>query len=269
MDPFIEWVESLGKWDGTERLKHVLSLLLGSEGELAQWAGKFLFLGPVQRAYEPGCKMDEMPVLIGPQGIGKSAVVRQCLPPEQQDEGFSDGLNLAAHPKERAEALQGKVYVEASEMAGATRSRARILESLCVAPERRFGQVGVPPESRKHAATVRDYWNGPPPVVCVCATADEETAAVAAWVKERLANSLQVHEIGMFVRSSEQLDRAQAAAKTAGVPSAVLDEHVEIRPGRVSLSTMHLTKGLEFKAVAVIACDDEVVPPASTYRGRG
>ena len=127
VDPFIEWVESLGKWDGTERLKHVLSLLLGSEGELAQWAGKFLFLGPVQRAYEPGCKMDEMPVLIGPQGIGKSAVVRQCLPPEQQDEGFSDGLNLAAHPKERAEALQGKVYVEASEMAGATRAE---LESL-------------------------------------------------------------------------------------------------------------------------------------------
>ena len=44
-----------------------------------------------------------------------------------QDEGFSDGLNLAAHPKERAEALQGKVYVEASEMAGATRAE---LESL-------------------------------------------------------------------------------------------------------------------------------------------
>ena len=64
----------------------------------------------------------------------------------------------------------------------------------------------------------------------------------------------------MFVRSSEQLDRAQAAAKAAGVPSAVLDEHVEIRSVRVSLSTMHLTKGLEFKAVAVIACDDEVVP---------
>ena len=103
-------------------------------------------------------------------------------------------------------------------------------------------------------------FNGPPPVVCVCATADEETAAVATWVKERLANGVQVHEIGMFVRSSEQLDRAQAAAKAAGVPSAVLDHHVEIKPGRVSLSTMHLAKGLEFKAVAVIACDDEVVP---------
>ena len=112
-------------------------------------------------------------------------------------------------------------------------------------------------ENRRETVSV---FNGPPPVVCVCATADEETAAVAAWVKERLANGVQVHEIGMFVRSSEQFDRAQAAAKAAGVLSAVLDEHVEIKPGRVSLSTMHLAKGLEFKAVAVIACDDEVVP---------
>ena len=46
----------------------------------------------------------------------------------------------------------------------------------------------------------------------------------------------------MFVRSSEQFDRAQAAAKAAGVLSAVLDEHVEIKPGRVSLSTMHLAQ---------------------------
>ena len=69
-------------------------------------------------------------------------------------------------------------------------------------------------ETRRETVSV---FNGPPPVVCVCATADEETAAVAAWVKERLANGVQVHEIGMSVRASEQLDRAQAAAKAAGV----------------------------------------------------
>ena len=72
-------------------------------------------------------------------------------------------------------------------------------------------------------------------------------------MKERLANSVQVHEIGMFVRSSEQLDRAQAAAKAAGVPSAVLDEHVEIKPGRMSLSTMHLG-GIPFTQVPTTGC---------------
>ena len=30
--------------------------------------------------------------------------------------------------------------------------------------------------------------------------------------------------------------------------------------GKVSVATMHLAKGLEFKAVAVMACDDEVIP---------
>ena len=126
VDPFIEWIESLDPWDGTERLQHVLTLL-GAQGALARWAGKWLFLGPVQRAYQPGAKLDEMCILVGGQGIGKSALVRQCLPPEHQDKWFSDGLHLAAHPKERAEALQGRVFVEASEMAGANRAE---LESL-------------------------------------------------------------------------------------------------------------------------------------------
>ena len=39
-----------------------------------------------------------------------------------------------------------------------------------------------------------------------------------------------------------------------------LDEHVETTSGYVSISTMHLAKGLEFRAVAVMACDDEVIP---------
>jgi len=40
----------------------------------------------------------------------------------------------------------------------------------------------------------------------------------------------------------------------------VLDDNVEISAGSASISTMHLAKGLEFRAVAVMACDDEVIP---------
>ena len=42
--------------------------------------------------------------------------------------------------------------------------------------------------------------------------------------------------------------------------SCLCDEHVEIAPGLLSVSTMHLAKGLEFRAVCVMACDDEVIP---------
>ena len=68
------------------------------------------------------------------------------------------------------------------------------------------------------------------------------------------------HEIGVFVRSAAELDRARAAVEDAGLPFKVLDENVETTSGHVSISTMHLAKGLEFRAVVVMACDDEVIP---------
>jgi superfamily I DNA/RNA helicase len=44
---------------------------------------------------------------------------------------------------------------------------------------------------------------------------------------------------------------------------------VETEPGHVSISTMHMAKGLEFRAVAVMACDDEVIPLQSRIESVG
>ena len=44
------------------------------------------------------------------------------------------------------------------------------------------------------------------------------------------------------------------------MPYEVFDERVETASGHVSLGTMHLAKGLEFRAAAVMAGDDEVIP---------
>ena len=77
---------------------------------------------------------------------------------------------------------------------------------------------------------------------------------------ELAKSGLLPHEFGIFVRSAAQLDRARAAAAGAGMPFKVLDDRVETTSGHVSISTMHLAKGLEFRAVAVMACDDEVIP---------
>src|ERR1019366_6448912 len=65
---------------------------------------------------------------------------------------------------------------------------------------------------------------------------------------------------GLFVHSPGQLSRAQAAVKESGLAFKVLDVHVETTSGHVSIATMHLAKGLEFRAVAVMACDDEIIP---------
>ena len=128
VDPFVEWLEGLKAWDETERLDEwLLDVFTITERlPLAMWAGRFMVLGAVWRAYHPGLKLDEFPILIGNGGLGKSTAARFLLPADR-GEWFSDGLNLAADSKIRAEALQGRVVVEVGEMQGATRAD---LESL-------------------------------------------------------------------------------------------------------------------------------------------
>ena len=62
------------------------------------------------------------------------------------------------------------------------------------------------------------------------------------------------------MRSSTQVARARAAVTEAGLSYKELDDRVETTSGCVSISTMHLAKGLEFRAVAGMACEDGVVP---------
>jgi hypothetical protein len=54
--------------------------------------------------------------------------------------------------------------------------------------------------------------------------------------------------------------RARAAVKAAGHTQLELSERREDPQGRVAIGTMHLAKGLEYKAIAVMACDDDVLP---------
>jgi superfamily I DNA/RNA helicase len=83
---------------------------------------------------------------------------------------------------------------------------------------------------------------------------------VAQWLQQRVQEGVKPHEIAIFVRSSAELERAQQAAKTAQIPFQVLDKDVETICGRISICTMHLAKGLEFRSVVVMACDDEIIP---------
>jgi superfamily I DNA/RNA helicase len=103
-------------------------------------------------------------------------------------------------------------------------------------------------------------FNGPPPTIRLSKSENEEIKTVGNWIAERAKAGVLPHEFGVFVRSAAQLDRAQSAVKESGLAFKILDEHVETTSGHVSISTMHLAKGLEFRAVVVMACDDEVIP---------
>ncbi len=112
-------------------------------------------------------------------------------------------------------------------------------------------------EERKGTVSV---FNGPPPRIAVLESAEKERQAVAEWIKDLIASRVAPSEIGIFVRSEEKTARARAAAELAGLPFAVIDEKMDTSTGLASICTMHLAKGLEFRAVVVMACDDEIIP---------
>ncbi len=115
-------------------------------------------------------------------------------------------------------------------------------------------------DGRRHAVSV---FNGPPPLIRTFNTADEESAAVGSWLRAAVDAGTTPREIGIFVRSHDQIERARSAVAAAGLHAEVLDDRIDIKRDGISVALMHLAKGLEFRAVAVMACDDEVLPSQS------
>lgn len=126
------------------------------------------------------------------------------------------------------------------------------------------GSVGPLATRTKHEDS-----NGPPPKFVAATSVDDETKRVAEWLRATTSAGLQPNEFGVFVRSDAQIDRAKVAVEAADLPWHVLDEHVDTNSDEVSIATMHLAKGLEFKAVVVMACDDDVLPLQSRIAGVG
>ena len=112
-------------------------------------------------------------------------------------------------------------------------------------------------EDRRGTVSV---FNGPAPTIETFDDPEQESEAVGAWVSGQVEHGVQPHEIGVFVRSARELRRARNALKQAGVKAVELSDKIEVTPGKVSIGAMHLAKGLEFRSVAVMACDDEIIP---------
>lgn len=112
----LDYLKSL-KWDGVPRLDTLFIDYLGAEDNVYTRAvARKSLTAAVARAYEPGCKYDTMPILVGRQGAGKSTLIRTI-----GKKWYADGLSTF-EGKEAAESIQGKWIIEAGEMAGYTRA---------------------------------------------------------------------------------------------------------------------------------------------------
>lgn len=129
-DPFLDWLDTLPAWDGVPRIDGLLTDLFGADpSPLVKWASRYIGIGAVQRAFEPGAKLDEVPILFGEQGTGKSAFVRAWFD-DDQHEWHGDAVDLGARAKEQAEQLAGRVVCELSELAGIRKAELERLKSF-------------------------------------------------------------------------------------------------------------------------------------------
>jgi hypothetical protein len=108
--PVREWLEGL-EWDGTERLDTMLIDYLGAaDNDLTRAMTRKHFTAAVARVMRPGCKYDYILTLIGPQGIGKSTLVKIM-----GGEWFDDSLT-SIEGKEGMEQIRGKWLIEFGEL---------------------------------------------------------------------------------------------------------------------------------------------------------
>lgn len=114
-------------------------------------------------------------------------------------------------------------------------------------------------EDRRGTVSV---FEGIEPEVVIAEDEAAERDAAAAFIRRAMDDHIAPREIAIFVRSAEQLPRARSVAEAAGLPfrTAAPSRHDE---DKALVGIMHLAKGLEFRAVAVVACDENVLPLAA------
>lgn len=126
-DALVDMLDALPEWDGTPRKDLLLIECLGAEDSPYVRAVTALLLrAAVACAYQPGCKYDYMVVLQGPQGIGKSTLLRRLA---MRDELFVDDVkNIGT--KEAQELIQGRWFVELAELAAFKGRQVETLKSF-------------------------------------------------------------------------------------------------------------------------------------------
>ncbi|SDG48155.1 virulence-associated E family protein [Desulfosporosinus hippei] len=130
--PIKSYLESC-TWDGVERAQQIFIDYLGAaDTHYVKMATRKMLLAAVKRLYVPGCKFDEMLVLIGPQGAGKSSLLAKI-----GREWFSDSLRTFEN-KEAGEHLQSGWIFEIGELSAMKRTEVEEVKAFLSKTEDRY-----------------------------------------------------------------------------------------------------------------------------------
>jgi mRNA-degrading endonuclease YafQ of YafQ-DinJ toxin-antitoxin module len=104
-------------------------------------------------------------------------------------------------------------------------------------------------------------FSGPEPEFRTVATVHQEVEAVAKWLKQLVSNGYRPAQVGVVGRTRQVVaDRARKAVKAAGLQPVDLERDDADPSAGVGICTMHRSKGLQFRAVAVLGVEDGLVP---------
>ncbi len=110
--PVRDYFESL-EWDGKPRVETLLIDYFGAEDNVyTREVMKIALTAAVTRIYKPGTKFDNMPIIVGSQGIGKSTFLATL-----GKDWFSDSLTEFTG-KDAMELLNGNLIIEIGELNG-------------------------------------------------------------------------------------------------------------------------------------------------------
>lgn len=102
--------------------------------------------------------------------------------------------------------------------------------------------------------------SGPEPELCGADTPAAEIKALAQWLRAQVQEGIAPERIAVFARSLKLLqERVQPAVAAAELDFSDLTKDA-VEDGTIAIGTMHRAKGLEFRAVAVVGCDEKLLP---------
>jgi putative DNA primase/helicase len=130
--PIKNYIESQ-TWDGVERADHVFIDYLGAtDTHYVRQVTRKMLIAAVKRLFMPGCKFDQMLVLVGPQGAGKSSLLAKL-----GRKWFSDSLRTFEN-KEAGEHLQSGWIFEIGELSAMKKSEVEEVKAFLSKTEDRY-----------------------------------------------------------------------------------------------------------------------------------
>lgn len=115
-------------WDGVTRLDTLFIDYLGAEDtKLNRWVTRVVFTAAVYRIYEPGTKFDQIVVLVGTQGCGKSTIVERMA---VKNRWFTSSMPSPDKSDKAADHLRGKFIVEIGELVGFKKAEVEAIKNF-------------------------------------------------------------------------------------------------------------------------------------------